>query len=88
MIQKERVTKNIIDVLGQLGGLLKILHSVFRILIEPINSFLFVLVMIKRLYFAKTTDDNVFRPENKKASDFVNHRRSDFLKTDSIPEDL
>lgn len=74
--------------IGQLGGFLKILQSVFRILIEPVRSYLFTLIMMKRLYFAKTEDDNVFREDNNKSSNFVEHKRSEYLDYDNIPQEL
>lgn len=88
IIEKERIPKDTVAILGQLGGFLKILQSAFRILIEPISSYLFTLVMIKRLYFAKTKEDFVFSEESKHASFFVKHRRSEFLDMNKIPKDL
>lgn len=60
MMEKKRKVSDIFDVMSEFGGILKVLQLTFGVLIYPISRFLFLLVMIKRLYFAKTKEEQVF----------------------------
>lgn len=65
MLDKQRKTHDIFGVLSEFGGFLKVLQSTFSIIVAPISYFLFLITMIKRMYFAKTTDDNIFLEPDK-----------------------
>lgn len=47
-----------------------------------------MLVMMKRMYFAKTKQDDVFIDCNKHTSYLDKHDRCKFLNFDKIPNDL
>ena len=51
--------------MSELGGFIKLVHVMLNTLIFPVAQYLFFIVMIKRLYFAKTESDGVFQQENK-----------------------
>lgn len=55
-----RQVYNILDLLGDLGGVLECFLILFGILLFPIAEFSFYLKIAKRLYFARTRDDNLF----------------------------
>ena len=62
-VEKKRIQKSMLRVLGELGGFLKIMQSICIIFIEPVSMYLLSLVMLKRLFFAKTKEDNIFKLE-------------------------
>lgn len=66
MIQKLRSTNSIIDILSKIGGLKTIAQSQFGLIISFINEYIFTLIVIKRMFFAKTNDDHLFSTKTKK----------------------
>lgn len=60
MIHKKRISDGMFAILSEVGGILKILQVVFSIICYPISNYLFLLIIIKRLYFAKTKEDGIF----------------------------
>lgn len=60
MILKRRIAEDIFGILSEVGGLLKILQMIFNVISYPISNYLFILIIIKRLLFAKTQEENVF----------------------------
>ena len=61
MVDITRTTKNIFGVLSSFGGILKILQSSLSVIIFPISQYSLLLTMIKRMYFAKTEKDDIFK---------------------------
>lgn len=86
-ISKHRVTGDLIGMMSEIGGLMKILQAGFNIATYPISHFFFVLVMIRRMYFAKTTDSRLFKDETVKPDkpNKNSHHGSKFLQMDRMP---
>ena len=61
MVDIKRTTKNIFAVMSAFGGILKILQSSLSVIIFPISQYSLLLTMIKRMYFAKTEKDDIFK---------------------------
>lgn len=53
-VEDKRVFYGLLNVFTELGGLIKILQITFSIVIFPISHYLYSLVMVRRLFFAKT----------------------------------
>ena len=57
---------NIPDLLTDLGGFISAIFSFFKLIAFPFTNYLYQLVMIKRLYFADTADEDLFDKETDK----------------------
>ena len=85
--EKKRMSHDIFSILSSFGGLVTLMQTVFGIIIRPISEYLLTLVMIKRMFFAKTKKEDLFKnDQSKKDSFFVKHRRSKFLDFCKLPE--
>ena len=73
---------------SEFGGFIRLINQLLSSTISPILHYLYVLVMIKRLYFAKTEDHDMFEQENPAKSDYVCHRLSKYTDAKNIPEEL
>lgn len=60
MHHKRRVY-NIIDLMGDIGGLLEISMILFGIFLYPISEHSFVIKVAKRMFFARTKDYTLFQ---------------------------
>ena len=47
--------------MSEIGGLMKILQALANAITGPITHFLFMFVMIKKMYFAKSSNTNLFK---------------------------
>lgn len=56
-----RQTYNVFNLMSELGGFIKLIHIIFGQMILPFNKYLFLLTMIKRMYFAKTEQSDLFQ---------------------------
>ena len=75
--------------LTDLGGFLKSIHVMITFFVYPLSRYLYYLMMIKRLYLAKTTKNDVFLEHDKsKKSNFIKSLRSHYLDQEKIPEEL
>ena len=74
--------------ISEFGGFIKLINQLLSSSIFPILHYLYVLVMIKRLYFVKTEDHYMFEPENPAKSHYVRHRLSKYTDAKNIPEEL
>lgn len=83
MIIKKRVLGNVIDVVSQIGGLLKIFQTVFHFITLPVSHFLFLWVMIRRMYFARSANGSLF-------ANYIseNTYMTKYLNLDKIPAAL
>ena len=79
IIDVTRKTQDVFDILSEFGGFLKILQSSFNLMTYPIAQFSLLLMMIKRMFFAKTAEENIFVNEDSKDSKYVKKRRSHYL---------
>lgn len=83
-----RSTYNMNDLISQLGGTLNVIKLVLSITILPLQGHLFILTMIKRLYFARTLNPLVFgKPDRKKVGPFKNCKLR-YVDNSKIPPDL
>ena len=86
--QRTVVIRKLFDLLmlmSEFGGFVKLVVIFGYLLANPINRFIYIMIMAKRLYFAKTKREDVFLRENDKKSVNVNHRLSRYTKQDRIP---
>lgn len=60
MVSHERRVYGYFDLLGELGGVMEVLILFFGLFLFPISEHSFYLNAIKKLFFAKTHDDEVF----------------------------
>ena len=89
VVEKKRSVQDIVSILSSVGGLLKLIQSVFSVITYPVSKFLFILVMIKKLYFARTNKQSVFHDEKySKKSEYSMYCRSAFLNFDNLPCEL
>lgn len=61
--KQEKVNRQIYSmfhVLTDMGGLLKAIQIMFALTILPFSNYLYILSMMRRLYFFKTSDDDLF----------------------------
>ena len=52
---------NILDLIGDLGGVLEIFVLFFNIFVGPISEFSFLLKAIEKLFLAQTKDPSIFK---------------------------
>ena len=57
--------------MSEFGGLFKLASTVIYHALYPITQYLYFMVMIKRLYFAKTKEDGVFQSPNPQSSHYI-----------------
>ena len=84
----KRTTYNVFNLLSEGGGFMNIMSVVCRLSVAPFQQFLFILLMMKRLYFAKTKRDDVFMKPSTKRSNFIKFRLKRFLDHNNVPEEL
>ena len=63
-----------------MGGLIKALQAASALIVYPVSHFLFMFIMVKRFFLAKTADDSLFLKQNK--------GKKFYLDEDKIPEKL
>ena len=59
-IRHTRQVYNVIDFIGDLGGVLEILVMIFGIVLYPLSEFQFNLKAINLLFMARTSDKFIF----------------------------
>ena len=62
----ERAIYSLLDLLGDLGGVTEVMMIVFCFLLLPISEHSFVVKAMKKLYIARTREDNLFLPPKQK----------------------
>lgn len=48
------------QMISEFGGIMKVMDMVVRFFVTQIGEYLFLLIMIKKMYFAKTVKNDVF----------------------------
>ena len=83
-VDHSREAYNLLDFIGDLGGVYEIIFQLFAIFISPITKYSFILRALQRLYIVKTKRKNLF----KKASFEKKHNGKSEYKTlkRKIPE--
>ena len=66
VVKHKRKTYDILDLLGDSGGVVSILTFVFAFFCDPITEHSYVIKAMKKLYMVKTKDDEVFKSEGRK----------------------
>jgi len=56
---------NVLDLLGDLGGVLEIITLIIGFFIYPVSEFSFILKAAKRLYLVRTNDDKLMHARAK-----------------------
>ena len=51
--------------MSELGGFFNLLTKIFQVALFPLFEYLYIILLIKRLYLANTKNDDLFIPENK-----------------------
>ena len=64
-IMHERKGYGLLDITGDLGGVMEVFVWSIGILISPFSVFSFNMKAINKLFMAKTVDKNLFKNENK-----------------------
>ena len=65
----EREVYNLIDLLGDLGGVLEILVMICGVFLFPVSEFKFILKAFELLYIAKSSDSNLFKDKTNEKVD-------------------
>ena len=60
MVEQKRVTYGIITMFTDMGGIIKVGQVVINFLVQPIQHFLYMMVMISHLYIANTKKKDIF----------------------------
>lgn len=55
-----RAIYNLLDLFGDLGGVLEIFIAIFAIFVEPVAEHSFVLTALAKLFFARTNETDLF----------------------------
>lgn len=77
-----------LHVMSEFGGFFKFILTFFTNLVHPLSRYIYYLVMIKRLYFAKTDNSDIFQEEAKRQSDYICRRLSIYIDKNKMPDDL
>lgn len=80
-----RAIYNIFDLLGDLGGVSEVLGIVFGALLLPISEHSFIMDAMKRFFFARTEDEDLFAEEEDEA---MIKMRDKYLDEANFPDDL
>ena len=60
-----RKTYNLSNAVSKLGGLMSVMMAVFKAVLFPISQHMYYWIAIKRLFLARTSDQNLFLDEKK-----------------------
>jgi hypothetical protein len=60
----QREVYNLLDLIGDLGGVLEVIIAFFGLFIYPISEFSFFLTALERLFLARTVDKTLFKKLN------------------------
>lgn len=59
---------DLFGLLGDLGGITQIFYLIFGILLYPVSEHSFVVKALKKLYYARTRDNEIFKSDGKKSA--------------------
>ena len=60
-IKHVRQVYDLLDLFGDLGGVFEVFKTIILIFILPISEHIFILRTLKRLFYVKTRDENLFK---------------------------
>lgn len=84
MIYREAYDIN--NLLGDLGGVVRVLLSMFGVLIYPLNHYLFVINSARKLYLARTREQNIFEdPSKSRCNTKIEQKMLNFTDPKNIP---
>jgi len=75
-IKHVRVVYDLLGVLGDLGGVTEVIMLFFGFFLQPISEHSFLLQAIKKLFLARTNDDDLFLDKNTKLTQKINSKNS------------
>jgi hypothetical protein len=65
-VSHERAIYGLLDLLGDLGGVTEVMMIVFSFLLLPISEHSYIVKAMKKLYIARTRDEDLFmKPKEK-----------------------
>ena len=67
-LEIKRTTYGLFNIVTEIGGLIKIVEAIANILITPISTFLYFLVLIRMLFLVETDDKDNILNENMDGS--------------------
>ena len=67
-VEIKRTTYGLFNIVTEIGGLIKIVEAIANILITPISTFLYFLVLIRMLFLVETDDKDNILNENMDGS--------------------
>ena len=67
-LEIKRTTYGLFNIVTEIGGLIKIVEAIANILITPISTFLYFLVLIRMLFLVETDDKDNILNENMNGS--------------------
>lgn len=59
---------DVFGLLGNLGGITQIFYLLFGIMLYPYSEHSFLIKAMKKLYYARTRDNEIFRSDGKKSA--------------------
>ena len=68
----KREVFNLLDLVGELGGVIEVFIIIFGVLLYPISQFSFILKATKMLFLARSQDKKLFKKKNKKIQNYNN----------------
>ena len=60
-IKHVRQVYDLLDLFGDLGGVFEVFKTIIMMFILPISEHIFILRTLKRLFYVKTRDENLFK---------------------------
>ena len=60
-IKHVRQVYDLLDLFGDLGGVFEVFKTIILMFILPISEHIFILRTLKRLFYVKTRDENLFK---------------------------
>lgn len=84
----KRTLYDVLKLMSEIGGFLKLVNIMLYTAVHPIIQFLYFMIMIKRLYYAKTSESDIFQPQNNQQSSYVKNRLSKYTDDQQIPKEL
>ena len=67
-VSHRREGYDLFGLLGDLGGITQIFYLIFGTILYPYSEHSFVVKALKKLYYARTRDNEIFRSDGKKAA--------------------
>lgn len=83
-----RKTYNVFNLMSEMGGFLKVIQFMLMVAILPVTENMYLLTMMSRMYFAKTTNKELFTKMPTKKQGMFKSDKLKYLEMGNIPKDL